>query len=164
MRKGLITMLALAGLLAAGAAWAHEGHDDGDKDDMKGMDMKGMSKHDMKDMDKKADADDKDDDKEAPAKTVTLKGEVLDMDCYMNEGASGKEHQSCAIMCLKNGGPVGLLAEDGKAYFLTGNEDKGKMKFYDSVREWGGAKVKITGVIQNRGGALCLRIDGAEKL
>ena len=133
---------ALIGLLGAGAAWAHE--------DMDGMDMKG----DTKGMDMKA----------APGKTVTLTGEVLDMDCYMNEGATGKEHQSCAVMCLKNGAPVGLLTADGKAYFLTANEDKGKTKFYDSVREWGGEKAKITGVIQKRAGALCLRIDGAEKL
>ena len=155
MRKKIMMALALAGLFVAGAAWAHEGADHkkeaGTKASDKDDGMKGM---DMKEMDMKA----------APGKTVTVTGEVLDMDCYMNEGASGKDHQSCAVMCLKNGGPVGLLTEDGKAYFLTGNEDKGKMKYYDSVRELGGQKVKITGVIQARGGSLCLRVDSSEKI
>jgi hypothetical protein len=141
MRQGFIAALLLTGLMAAASARA---------DDMKGMDMSSMSK----DADAKA----------VSPTTVVLVGEVLDMDCYMNEGAHGKDHQSCAVMCLNNGAPVGLLTADGKAYFLTANEDKGKMKFYDSVRGWGGEKAKITGVVQKRAGALCVRIDGAEKL
>ncbi len=100
----------------------------------------------------------------AAAKTVTLKGEVLDMDCFMNEGAHGKKHQDCAVMCLNNGAPVGLLTDDGKAYFLTANEAKGKMKFYNHVREWGGDRVTITGVVQERAGTLSLRVDSAAKL
>jgi hypothetical protein len=136
-------MLAMAvlGLVAAGALGA--------QGDMDGMDMKADAKGGGM--------------QAAPGKTVELTGEVLDMDCFMNEGAKGKEHQSCAIMCLNNGAPVGLLTADGKAYFLTANEDKGKMKFYNSVREWGGDTAKITGVIQKRAGTLCLRVDGAEK-
>ena len=138
---------ALAGLVGGGAAWAH----DMDKMDGKDGDMKGM-------------AMDKDGMKAAPGKTVTLTGEVLDMDCYMNEGASGKEHKSCAVMCLNNDAPVGLLTSDGMAYFLTANEDKGKTQFYDNVRKWGGEKAKITGVLQKRGGTMCVRVDNAEKL
>lgn len=145
MRMGFTAALLLTALMAAAAARA-----DGD---MKGMDMKGM---DMSSSTKDADA--------KSTTSVVLTGEVLDMDCYMNEGAHGKDHQSCAVMCLNNGAPVGLLTADGKAYFLTANEDKGKTKFYDSVRGWGGQKAKITGVLQTRGGALCVRIDGAEKL
>lgn len=139
MVKSFLMAAAVAGLLGAARA-----------DDMGAMDMKGM---DMKPAAKAA-----------SATTVTLTGEVLDMDCYMNEGASGKDHKSCAVMCLNNGAPVGLLTADGKAYFLTANEDKGKTQFYDNVRKWGGDKVRITGVVQKRAGALCVRIDNAEKL
>jgi hypothetical protein len=102
--------------------------------------------------------------KAAPGKTVVLVGEVLDMDCFMNEGAHGKKHMDCAVMCLNNGAPVGLLTDDGKAYFLTGNEGKGKMKFYDKVRDMGGQRVKITGVEQDRNGTHCVRVDNAEKI
>jgi len=134
MRKTLLTGFALLGLFGAWAARAHA-------DDMAAMGMKA-----------------------AAGKTVVLSGEVLDMDCYMNEAAHGKKHVDCAVMCLNNGAPVGLLTDDGKAYFLTGNEDKGKMKFYDHVRDLGGQRVKITGVLQSRAGSLCIRIDKAEKI
>ena len=101
----------------------------------------------------------------APAsKTITLKGEVLDMDCYMNEGAHGKDHASCTVMCLNEGAPVGLLATDGKAYFLTANEAKGMKKHYQDVRGWGGDQVSITGVLQVRNGLTSLRIDDAKQL
>ncbi|HTB23042.1 MAG TPA: hypothetical protein VK914_10070 [bacterium] len=128
-----ILLAGLTALCLAGAGLVHA-------DDMGAMDMKG-----------------------APAKTVTLVGEVLDMDCFMNEGAHGAKHRDCAVMCLNNGSPVGLLTDDGKAYFLTANESKGKMKFYDRVRDMGGQRVKITGVMQDRAGTHCLRIDDAEK-
>lgn len=134
MKKAILAGFAMLGLMAVGAAHVHA-------DDMKGMDMAS-----------------------APGKTVTMVGEVLDMDCFMNEGAHGAKHQSCAVMCLNNGAPVGLMTADGKAYFLTANEDKGKMKFYDAVRGMGGERVKITGELQSRAGTLCLRIDKAEKL
>lgn len=139
----------LAGGLAlflGGAAIAHEQGDKTDMKDMKGM--KGMH------MDEESDA----------GKPVTLKGEVLDMDCYMNEGAHGKDHASCAVMCLNEDAPVGLLADDGKAYFLTANEDKGMIKHYQAVRGWGGERAEISGHIQVRNGLTCLRVDAAKKI
>ncbi|MGH7443116.1 MAG: hypothetical protein ACREKE_10640 [bacterium] len=95
---------------------------------------------------------------------VTLRGEVLDMDCFMNEGAHGPGHQDCAVMCLNNGAPVGLLTADGKAYFLTANEKKGMMKYYTKVRDMGGDQVEITGQLQERAGTLSVRIDNFKKL
>lgn len=142
-RSGMLLIGGLALALAAGAV-AHE-HGDTDMKDMKGMHM------------------DHDDDAKGGV-TVTLKGEVLDMDCYMNEGAHGKDHASCAVMCLNESAPVGLLTDDGKAYFLTANEGKGKMKHYQDVRGWGGERASITGVVQTRNGLTCLRIDDAKKL
>jgi hypothetical protein len=138
MRKLWAVLAAVGGLALATGAYAA---------------MKGMS-----------DDKTKMEDKEAGGKTVTVVGEVLDMDCYMNEGASGPDHKSCAVKCLNEGGPVGLLTDDGKAYFLTANEEKGMIKFYQHVRDWGGQKAKITGVLQERAGALSLRVDKSEKL
>ncbi|HTB21600.1 MAG TPA: hypothetical protein VK914_02725 [bacterium] len=93
---------------------------------------------------------------------VVLVGEVVDMDCYMNEGLHGRKHQSCAVLCLKNGSPVGLLTDDGHAYFLAA--DKDETKYYSVLRRMGGDRVKVTGVLQKRGGALCLTVDKSEKL
>jgi hypothetical protein len=93
---------------------------------------------------------------------VVLVGEVIDMDCYMNEGLHGEKHRACAALCLKNGSPVGLLTDDGKAYFLSA--DKDETKYYTLLRRMAGDRVKVSGTIQKRGGTSCLNVDKSEKL
>jgi hypothetical protein len=56
----------------------------------------------------------------APAQEVTVTGEVVDMVCYISEGASGAEHADCAQTCIKLGLPAGIKATDGKTYLLVG--------------------------------------------
>ncbi len=56
----------------------------------------------------------------AKAQPVTIKGEVLDLGCYLDHGASGPKHADCAQECIESGVPVGLLGEDGKVYLLLG--------------------------------------------
>jgi type 1 fimbria pilin len=51
---------------------------------------------------------------------VSITGEVVDMVCYLDEGASGPEHADCAQTCIKMGLPVGIKASDGKTYLLVG--------------------------------------------
>jgi len=52
---------------------------------------------------------------------ITVRGEVLDMTCYIAYNLSGPEHATCAKECIKRGLPAGIKAEDGKIYLLTGN-------------------------------------------
>ena len=54
------------------------------------------------------------------AEEVTVTGEVVDMVCYIDEGASGAEHADCAQTCIKMGLPVGIKTSDGKTYLLVG--------------------------------------------
>jgi hypothetical protein len=51
---------------------------------------------------------------------ITVSGEVLDMACYLDHGASGEKHADCAKMCISSGLPVGLKTADGKVYLLLG--------------------------------------------
>jgi hypothetical protein len=53
---------------------------------------------------------------------VVVKGEVLDLTCYIAYNMSGPEHASCARDCIKSGLPVGIKTEDGKVYLLTGKD------------------------------------------
>jgi hypothetical protein len=53
---------------------------------------------------------------------IVVKGEVLDLTCYVAYNWSGPKHASCAMDCIKSGLPVGIKAEDGKVYLLTGKE------------------------------------------
>jgi hypothetical protein len=58
---------------------------------------------------------------EQGGQSVTVKGEVLDMSCYIDHGASGAKHADCAKKCIASGLPVGLKADDGKTYLLIGD-------------------------------------------
>lgn len=50
------------------------------------------------------------------AQEVTLKGEVIDVACYLAGEARGKDHVACARACAKAGGSLGLLTDDGNVY------------------------------------------------
>jgi hypothetical protein len=60
----------------------------------------------------------------AQGQDVLVKGEVLDMTCYIAYNLSGPEHASCARDCIRSGLPVGIKAEDGKVYLLAGKAGK----------------------------------------
>jgi hypothetical protein len=53
--------------------------------------------------------------------TQTIKGEVVDLMCYLDHGAKGEKHKGCATKCIKGGGPVGLLTADDQLYLVIGD-------------------------------------------
>lgn len=80
--------------------------------------------------------------------TVTLKGEVLDMACYLDHGAHGEKHAGCAEKCIKSGLPVGLKTEDGKVYLLIGEHEP----LNDKLAAFAGKTVSIKGKLVSRDG------------
>ena len=52
--------------------------------------------------------------------TKKVTGEVVDMACYVDHGATGEKHADCAKKCITSGLPVGIKAADGKTYLLIG--------------------------------------------
>ena len=81
----------------------------------------------------------------AAAKEVT--GEVIDMMCYVDHGATGDKHAPCAQKCVKGGGPVGLLSQ-GKAYLVVGDHKP----MNDQLAEYCGKTITLTGKMAERGG------------
>jgi hypothetical protein len=57
----------------------------------------------------------------ASATTQTIKGEVVDLMCYLDHGAKGDKHKGCAKKCIESGGPVGLLTADDQLYLVIGD-------------------------------------------
>src|ERR1017187_1236130 len=57
----------------------------------------------------------------ASATTQTIKGEVVDLMCYLDHGAKGEKHKGCAKKCIESGGPVGLLTADDQLYLVIGD-------------------------------------------
>ena len=53
--------------------------------------------------------------------TQTIKGEIVDLMCYLDHGAKGEKHKGCATKCIESGGPVGLLTADDQLYLVIGD-------------------------------------------
>jgi hypothetical protein len=53
--------------------------------------------------------------------TQSIKGEVVDLMCYLDHGAKGEKHKGCATKCIESGGPVGLLTADDQLYLVIGD-------------------------------------------
>jgi hypothetical protein len=79
---------------------------------------------------------------------VTVKGEVLDMACYVDHGAHGEKHASCAQTCIESGLPVGIKGEDGKTYLLIG-EHKPLNK---ELAQYAGKTITVKGKLVSRDG------------
>ena len=79
---------------------------------------------------------------------VTLKGEVLDMACYLDHGAHGAKHAACAEKCIRSGLPVGLKAEDGQVYLLIGEHKP----LNDVLADYAAKTVTVRGKVATRDG------------
>ncbi len=53
--------------------------------------------------------------------TQVVTGEVVDLACYLGEGARGAGHRECAEKCITSGLPVGIKTAD-RLYLVIGGE------------------------------------------
>jgi hypothetical protein len=84
-----------------------------------------------------------------PATTTTVTGEVLDMACYTDHGASGEKHAACAQKCIASGLPVGIKsAADGKVYLVIGQHKP----LNSELAEYGGKSITLKGKAVSRDG------------
>lgn len=87
----------------------------------------------------------------APAnesKDITVKGEIIDMACYIDHAAVGEKHAECARKCIDSGLPVGIKGEDGKVYLLIG-EHKPINK---DLVEFAAKTITVSGKLTSRDG------------
>jgi len=96
---------------------------------------------------------------QAQDKTTSVKGEIVDMNCYMTKGAKGADHASCAKSCLKGGAPMGLLTDDGTLVLLS--KDNKKAEAFDALKEKAGEKVSVSGSLAERNGVKMLTVSGS---
>jgi hypothetical protein len=97
----------------------------------------------------------------AQGQDVLVKGEVLDMTCYIAYNLSGPEHASCARDCVRSGLPVGIKAEDGKVYLLTGKAGK---PVNAELADYAAKVVTIRGKETVRDGFAQLQVEEIRKL
>lgn len=87
----------------------------------------------------------------AAPKPVTLRGELVDMGCYVSNAARGEKHKGCATKCVAGGMPMGLLTSDNKLYLLTLNHENADP--YNQAKDLMSAMVEVTGMVSERNGA-----------
>ena len=94
--------------------------------------------------------------------TVSVKGEVLDLACYLASGASGEGHAKCAQACVKGGQPMGLLDDEGNVWVLYASHEDGAA--FDETKNFAGKKVEIDGVAGKRAGLNGLEVHAVKAL
>jgi hypothetical protein len=97
--------------------------------------------------------------KEAP-KPVTIKGELVDMGCYVSHGARGEKHKDCATKCVAGGMPMGLLTADNKLYILTLDHDNADP--YNQAKDMMSAMVEVTGTVGERNGTKIIDVTAVK--
>jgi hypothetical protein len=100
--------------------------------------------------------------KEMAEGDVTLKGEVLDLYCYMKHPDSGQgaEHAKCAKSCIRKGLPIGFLA-DGEVYLIIGKEHESAK---DMVVDFAGSQSVLKGTLVTHHGVKAIEIASIEKV
>lgn len=93
---------------------------------------------------------------------LTVRGEIVDMTCFMGHEGHGKDHRECTQACLMGGAPAGLLTEHGSVYLLL--EDYTDKEPYAALRTMGGFMVKVKGKVFKRGDVLSLIVSKVEKV
>ncbi len=88
---------------------------------------------------------------------MTVKGEVVDMGCYLGHGARGADHKSCAEKCIAGGMPMGLLTSDGTLYLLTMSHEDADP--FDKAKGLAAETVSITGPVSERNGVKSIEVD-----
>ena len=87
-------------------------------------------------------------------------GEVVDLACYVSQGAKGSDHAGCAKSCVKNGQPMGLLTDDGTLVLLSADHKDGAP--YVALKDMAGEKAEVTGELAEKDGMKLVTVTGAK--
>ncbi len=97
------------------------------------------------------------------AKDVTIKGEIIDVKCYLGGmmGGKGPQHEECAIACVKGGLPVGILDEKtGDVYTIV--PAKGMKGANEALLPYVAKTVTVKGKVIEKGGSRLLLYSSVE--
>ncbi len=95
----------------------------------------------------------------AEAETQSVKGEIVDLMCYLDHGAKGAAHAECAQTCIKSGGPVGLLTSDNQLYLVIGEHKP----INDKLAEYAAKTITLKGKVVDRNGMKMIENAEIEK-
>ena len=104
------------------------------------------------------------DGKPNPGTVTTVRGEIVDLSCYLEVGKHGEKHRGCAQRCLINGQPIGLLTENGNLYMLMEEEHDprrdGMSNFREAAATAVGKIMEVTGTETAHAGYKAIYVAG----
>jgi len=95
------------------------------------------------------------------AKTLTVKGYVLDSACAFTKGLKKPISAECAIACAEAGSPLVILTPAGAIYWPIADTTPSSSQ-NDKLLPFAGKNVTITGKIFTRGGSKAIVISKIE--
>jgi hypothetical protein len=92
--------------------------------------------------------------------TVTVKGEVVDLWCYLEGGDHGPSHKACATACAKAGNPIGVVDAKGNIYVTAGIQDHqpAQAVLADKMSQ----EVSVTGTLVKKGGTQMIYVKSVK--
>jgi hypothetical protein len=96
----------------------------------------------------------------SPAKTVTVKGYVLDSACAFTKGLSKPISADCARACARAGSPLVILENDTIYWPIADTTPSSGQN--DKLIPFAGQKVTATGKVFQRGGSSALVVETIE--
>jgi len=86
-----------------------------------------------------------------------VRGEVVDLWCYLEGGDHGPEKKLCATACAKTGNPIGILDSKGNLYVAAGLKDhqSAQSLLVNKMSD----EVSVTGTVVKKGGVRMIYID-----
>lgn len=98
----------------------------------------------------------------ADGEPTSVKGEILDLACYVSHDSHGEEHAPCAKRCVKSGQPMGLLTEDGTIYVLFA--DHADDAAYKETQSYAGKTVELSGPLAEKAGMKGITVHSVKAL
>ena len=138
-------VIAWAALLAATAVIAEDGHMHGDHQAAPGAPAAQQGMEDLQ-----------------MVASKTVKGEIVDITCYIRHQVRGDEHAQCAARCADMGMPLGVLEDGTEQIYLiipSGHSDPRQ-----GVLEHIGKHVEVKGTALALGGVATLEINEVREL
>ena len=88
---------------------------------------------------------------------ITVKGEVVDLWCYLEGGDRGPAKKQCATACAKAGNPIGILDSAGNLYVAAGLKDhqSAQTMLLNRMSD----EVTATGTVVKKGGVQMIYVD-----
>lgn len=94
---------------------------------------------------------------------VEIRGEVVETSCFLRDGSRGEGHRACALVCLKNGGQLGIVEDEtGTLYPLAGATPASDGSA--PAREHVAAHVVVRGQVFERAGSRVLVVEELARL